>query len=128
MSFNVRGVTSSSSTFVKLDVSYVNGSDSGSYPFTALKKLNFYFAPAGPQGSDGASMLTADLVTLPQGPNVSLPSTTTSYGNIDGLYFDTVRKTLIFRTNTGFVELIAASSDGAPVSFTPTSSTDYPNN
>ena len=94
-----------------------------------LENLNFYFAPAGPKGDEGIGILTGDLVTTAQASNQSVPTSTVSYGNIEGLYFDTHRKTLIFKTqNNGYVELLGTLSNGTAVEFNPNSSSNYPNN
>ena len=130
MTYNVKDISSPTSVFITLDVSYINGqNNTGGFPFTSLETLNFYFAPAGPQGLTGPGILSGGLVTTEQGPNASVPETTVDYGNIDKIYFDTHRKTLIFNTESnGFLELIATLPDGTKVEFSPINSADYPNN
>ena len=132
-------VPNSSNTAVQeivVEVQFVGGianANSTNIPFVNGLGLCHSFAPSGPAG-----LAKAYLVTSAQPAGTIVPTTTVSYGEIEAIYFDVFRGSIVYKFitptgNTSFLELVvdppgsSTNSTANPRLTVTNSGSTYPN-
>ena len=107
---SVYRITNSSGTAIQeivVEVQFIGGTanaNTTNIPFVSGKGLCYSFAPTGPAGLPRAS-----LVTSAQPAGTTVPTTTVSYGEIEAIYFDVNRGSIVYQiagSTPEFIELV----------------------
>jgi len=107
---SVYRITNSSGTAIQeivVEVQFIGGTanaNTTNIPFVSGKGLCYSFAPTGPAG-----LANAHLVTSAQPAGTTVPTTTVSYGEIEAIYFDVNRGSIVYqigRSIPSFIELV----------------------